>query len=617
MIKFSHLCLLLVFITSLIQGQSFMDNSVARVGNISISDKEFLERYEMTPGINRHRKSTVESQKIEFLFSLVAEKLWSLEALSRRMDTTEVIKFTTNAFEKMFIRDALFKKEIQEKIVVSENELSVGLKRNSSKLYVRFLFSYDIEEINNLHKLLQNGVPFDSILIESPEYEEQITPVEIVFGQMDESVEEILFNLKINDFTRPVLTPDGWYIFYLVNKSEEILAGSNDREDAIKTVRKTLEARKLIEQQKIFYAEFFRDKKVDIDPELFEILAKNVSSLFEYKKKNLFIKDGDLINLEPADVLKMEEVFGEKLLSKTFIMLDEDPISFKEYLRSLIFDGYNSTEYKINYIRASLDNRIRRDVEKELLSREGKERGYGNLPEVRNEVEMWRQNYLFQILKDGFRDSVEVSEEEVYNFYLKNNQPEFYPMLVNIIEILTDSIEIVENIFNELNTGLDFKDLAKKYNKREWSKKNNGEYGLFPITQHGDIGRIAATMNVGDVYGPLKLKEGYSIFKLIDKQDEKIIPPKPFEKFKDQYKQDLTYQKLYKKMTDFTYGLAVKYGVSLNLGNLEQIKVTSLPSFGMRFLGFGGKMTAVPIIAPNVEWAEQWIKNQQQPQVIP
>jgi parvulin-like peptidyl-prolyl isomerase len=434
---------------------------------------------------------------------------------------------------------------------------------------------------------------------------------------MDESVEEILFNLNVNEYTQPILTPDGWYIFYLVNKSEEILAGSNDREDAIKTVRKTLEARKLIEKQKIFYAEFFKDKKVDIDPELFEILAKNVSSLFEYKKKNFFIKDADLINLEPADVLKMEEVFGNSLLSKTFVLLGEIPITFKEYLRSLIFDGYNATDYKINFIRASLDNRIRRDVEKELLFREGKQRGYDKLPEVRNEVEMWRQNYLFQILKDGFRDSVEVSDEEVYNYYLKNNQPESYPMLVNIIEILADSIEVVENIFNELNSGIDIKELAKKYNKREWTKKNNGEYGLFPITQHGEIGRIAATMNVGDVYGPLKLKEGYSIFKLIDKQDEKIIPPKPFEKFKDQYRQDLTYQKLYKKMTDFTYGLAVKYGVSLNLENLEQIKVTSLPSFGMRFLGFGGKMTAVPIIAPNVEWADQWIKNQQQPQVIP
>ena len=124
-------------------------------------------------------------------------------------------------------------------------------------------------------------------------------------------------------------------------------------------------------------------------------------------------------------------------------------------------------------------------------------------------------------------------------------------------------------------------------------------------------------MNVGDVYGPLKLTEGYSIFKLIEKQDEKVIPPKPFEKFKEQYKQDLTNHKLYNKITDFTYKLAVKFGVSLNLDLIEQIEVTSVPSFGMRFLGFGGKVTAVPLIAPNVDWAEQWIKNQQQQQVIP
>jgi hypothetical protein len=34
-------------------------------------------------------------------------------------------------------------------------------------------------------------------------------------------------------------------------------------------------------------------------------------------------------------------------------------------------------------------------------------------------------------------------------------------------------------------------------------------------------------------------------------------------------------------------------------------------------LGFGGKMTAVPLIAPNVDWSEMWIENQQQQKVIP
>jgi peptidyl-prolyl cis-trans isomerase C len=614
-----HYIVLILFLIPFLSSkpQNFNSNNVAKVGNLTISNDEFLERYEMTPGLNRHRKSTTESQKIEFLFSLIAEKLWALEAQTLHLDTTEVIKFSTLTFEKMFVRDLFFKKEIKEKIIITNDEISEGLKRNNNKLYVNFLFSTDQEEIYNLHSLLTAGIPFDTILAESPEMNEQIEPIEVVFGQMDEAVEDLLYQLKLNEFTKPILTTDGWYIFYLINKSEQILSGTNAREDAEKNVRKIIEARRLIEYQKEFFVKFFKDKKVDVDPALFETLAKNISSLFEYKKKNYFIKDGDLINLEPADILKMEEVFGDDLLSKPFILLEKKHISFKDYLRTLIFDGYNATEYKLNFIRASLDNRIRKDIERELVYREGLNRGYNNLPEVKNEIQTWRLNYLFNALKDKFRDSVSISNEEVYNYYITNNQPESYPMLVNIVEILVDNLDTVEVIFAELKSGFDFNELAKKYNKREWTKKSNGEYGLFPISQHGEIGKIASTMIIGDIYGPLKLGEGYSIFKLIDKLDEKVIPPKPFEKFEAQYKQELTNRKLYSKITEYTYQLAIKYGVNIDADVLENIKVTSLPSFGIRYLGFGGKMTAVPIIAPNVDWAEKWIRHQQQTQVNP
>ncbi len=111
---------------SFIYPQGFIDNSVARVGDISISSNEFLERFEMTPGINRQVKSNIESQKIEFLFSLIAEKLWALESLSRNQDTTEVMRFATKAFEKMFIRDAMFQRDIKEQIKISDQELSDG-----------------------------------------------------------------------------------------------------------------------------------------------------------------------------------------------------------------------------------------------------------------------------------------------------------------------------------------------------------------------------------------------------------------------------------------------------------------------------------------------------------
>jgi parvulin-like peptidyl-prolyl isomerase len=597
--------------------QDLLNKSVARVGNLKISDQEFLERYEMTPGFNRQRKNSTESNKIEFLFTLVAEKLWAIEALNRNLDTTEAIKFSTKAFEKMFVRDALFKKEIRDKIIITDQELSAGLVKNSTKLYVNFLFSEDAEEINSLYNLINDGVPFDSILAESPEKEEQISPMEIVFGQMDESVEDILYNLKIGENTKSILTPDGWYIFKLVNRSAELLMNEKDKEDAVKNVKKIIEARKLIDKQQEFYAKFFRNKKVDVNPQIFESLAKEISTIFEKEKKSLAIADSELIYLSIEDVSKIKSDFGNAILSENFIKLEKDPITTREYLNSLIFDGFNSKDYKINIIRASLDQRVQRDIEKELLYREGFAREYNKLPEVKRDVELWREHYLFEMIKDQFRDSVNVTENEVFKYYQQNNKPESYPMLVNVVEILTDSVGKAVKILNELNSGEDVKALAKKYNKRAWTKKSDGEYGLFPITQYGEIGRIASTMNVGDVYGPLKLKEGYSVFKLIDKQKEKFIPPQPFERFKDQYKQDLIFQKLYKRMTDFTYSLAVKYGVSLDLINLKDIKVTSIPSFGIRYLGFGGKINAAPLIAPNVDWADKWIQYQQEQKVIP
>lgn len=611
---------ILLFISILIaniNSQTFTRNYVAKVGNIDISDSEFLQRYEFTPTFNRQLRKTTESQKIEFLFTLIAEKLWALEAIDRKLDTTEVIKFTEKAFEKMFVRDKLFKDEVQNKIVVTEQDLLSGLAKKNTKLYVNFLFSEDFDEINSLYNLMNSGIPFDSILAESPEKDEQTKPIEIVFGQMEETVEDLLYGLKVGEYTKPILTPDGWYIFKLANRSEQMLISQNEKEDELKNIKKTIEARRLIVRQSEFYADFFKDKKVDVDPEIFENIAQALSAAFALKKNLLKIDDNEFINFEPEDLLKIEKDFGSEKLSRPFLKFEENPISTKEYLRTLIFDGYNSKEYKINIIRASLDDRVRKDIERELLYREGVKRGFNNLPEIKNEIEIWRSNYLFQLLKDKFRDSVIVTEKEVYEYYQRLNKPQSYPMLVNIIEILTDSLEIVEKIFSEISRGIDFKLMAQKYNKREWTKKSNGEYGLFAISQFGEIGKIASTMNVGDVYGPLKLSEGYSIFKLIDKQEEKIIPPKPFERFKEQYTKDLTFQKLYKKMTDFTYQLSVKYGITLNLDRLEEIKVTSLPSFAIRYLGFGGKVTAVPILAPNVDWAEQWIKNQQQPQVIP
>lgn len=597
---------LILFQCGTVTSQSIVTgDKLAKIGNGFISQSEFLERYELTPGINRHNKKLTESAKAEFLYTLIAEKLWTLEGASAGLDTIEVMKFSRMAFEKLFMRDELYRREILDKIEISDEELIVGVKRNSTVLRVNFLFSENENEINTLYDLLGAGVPFNSVLAERPEFDEQMIPVEIVYGQMDKEIEDSLYKLKLNEHTSPMLTPDGWYIFKLQNRTEQILSSIEKIENSRNTVGKIIKARKEQEIYADFYYDFFDGKSVNVNPVLFESLAKNISKVLTEKKINERVKAGDPVFLMANEVLAIEQMFGTDSLRMHFILLDEKPISLKHFIRTLAYDGFKMTETKIFSVRAQLDYRTKKTIEHELLAREGYNRSLHLFPEVQKQVQMWFDNYLFQVLKNQYLDSLNATDEEIYNYYRSESKNK--PLLVNVVEILTDSLEIVQLILSELNNGADINALATKYNRRESTKEQSGEYGLTEADNLGEIGRIALNMEVGDIYGPLELPEGYSVFKLIDKQ-EYNEPPVSFEKVKEEYKTKLLNTKLKNKMNEFTAQLAVKFGLEIDWTALSSIEVTNINSFGIRYLGFGGKITAVPLLAPNNNWVELYLK---------
>jgi parvulin-like peptidyl-prolyl isomerase len=605
---FAVLIITLIVNSSALFSQQIYDKPIARIGTNIITEREFLQRYEFSPGLQRNNKSDTEPSKLEFLYTIIAEKLWAQQSSALGLDTLEVMKFSKDEFEKMFVRDALYKKEITEQINISNDELLQAFYRNRKRLKVNFIFSEDENEIWNIYDILFQGFVFDSLLIVRQEFEEQKEPWDVVYGQMEPAVEDSLFTLKVGEFTAPILTPDGWYIFRLTNKIESLLNTAEDLRKSNLEAEKIIKARKSQKLHLKFFAEYFNNKNVDVNPALFESLAGKISSRFEWKKNNHRIPDNNLFNLLSEDVIAIENEFGRDSLNLIFMEIENDPVTLKQYFRILAFDGFTSEEYEILFIRKLLDTKTRQIIERELLAREGFKRGYNLLPEVQADVNMWVDNYLFQMLQNKFLDSVRVSDDEVYSYFKQLNEEEKYPPLVNIIEILTDSLDIVDIILQEIKDEKDFNELAKKYTKREWTKKNSGEFGFFPSSQFGEIGQIATTMKIGEIYGPLKVPEGYSIFKLIDKRDSVTAIPQPFDKVKDEYKRELLYLKSKLRMDSYTVDLAIKYGVGIDFDVLESIQVTNISSFVLRKLGFGGKINAVPIVAPNVDWVQPWQK---------
>jgi predicted nucleic acid-binding protein len=196
--------------------------------------------------------------------------------------------------------------------------------------------------------------------------------------------------------------------------------------------------------------------------------------------------------------------------------------------------------------------------------------------------------------------------DETYEYFLKRDGDTSLTIEVKIIEVLTDNLDIIRTVLDKLKDGADFRELAVKYTTREEAKKNNGELGFFNSKEYGEIGSKASLMNVGEMYGPIKVQEGYSLFKLIEKKETKNFTKQNFEQRKDLLKVELKSKKYSDAIIKKTLQLANKYNFQINEEILRSIKVFNTTTVVYRNFGFGGKLLAVPLTPPNYIWFKFW-----------
>jgi len=597
--------LLLLSIQNIL-GQNDEQKIIAKIGSEIITESEFIERYELTPQINEGIVGAEESIKREVLYSIIAEKLWALEAESMGLDNSELIKSTYKAIEKMYVRDALYRQEILSKVKLSDDYLLEAFRRNSLLLHLNYIFSTDEAEINDLYVQLKNGVDFYSIFLKRPESSLQETPYVVSYGQMDKYVEDILYNLNMGEFTRPIKAPNGFYIFRLLSTEEKIIENAQQTEEQQKYVLKVAEKTVTDSLYKDFYSRFFKDAAAETNKELFLKLSDLVVEALKNRSEKENIPSGEKVYLIPEDLYKIENDLGTELLNAEFIKLNGQPVTINDFLQELSIDKYYVDSLDNNHIKGRLNFAVKIFIEHELLSREGYKRGLHNLPEVQRYLKMWRSFYLTETLRKEIAQSIQITDEEAYEYFLEKNKDTTSALEVKIIEVLTEDLDVIRTVIDELNAGKDFRELAVKYTIREGAKNNNGELGFFSVDEYGEIGKKSAIMKVGEMYGPVKVSEGYSLFELIDRKEEKNISVEDFTTEKENIKVELRHKKYSDALINKTVELANKYNVQLNDEALSSIKVLNTTTVVYRYFGFGGRLLAVPMTAPNYLWVKPW-----------
>ena len=608
----SNIIFKIIFIVLIFTFSSFAQNEnevLAKIGTYKITVEEFQNRFDFMPHLN-YSSLNIDSVKKEFLYSLVAERLWALEADELDIDTNEAVQYSLKTLQKLFIKDELYKREVESKIVLSGEEIAKGLTRVTRILNTLIITTPDSQKAFKLYDAFQKGASFDSVLLSM---KIPLKGYEIKYGSLeDEEMEDNLFSLKLNEISKPLPSKGNWFIFKLVSDDQDVSIDPS-KDHARNIVIKKLRDRKAQKLGRVYSDKLFSGRSITADRKLFDLMSDNLLQVLidrTDKTENDTALDVQLLEIDIRKVLSSLDPID---LNAAFIKLDETPATIKDFLyytiyQKVFFNSFNPTQFK-----KSLNQIVKKFIEDETITREGFKLGLENLPSVKNDVQIWKNYYLSEVLMNSYADSITISDKEIKDF-MSNEKNSIDSLQVNIIEILTHNIEDAEKILTELNDGKEFESLAKIYNQREWTKQSNGEWGSFNPKKAGEIGRIAKDLNIGQIYGPIKVNEGYSIFKLIDKRNrndsQKSIIDQDSLKF---IRLTIALTKMDNLINDKTVSLARKYKINLDDQLLQRVESSEINTFTYRFIGFGGKIAAFPITIPMYKWFKQYEQNKEIP----
>ena len=575
---------------------------VAKAGSITITKDEFRKRYEFIPHITDKESFDSISFKKNFLYTLIAEKLLAQAANKEGVDKSQNFYATMENLSNIYLRDALYKKEVLDKIVIPDSAVAIGRVRMMRSVRTKFIFSQDEKEIEKFYTDIGFGASFDSILTTRPERKEQKDAAEVTFGTMNEKMEDAIYKVGVGQVTPPIELNEGWYICKIYSVTSKMDLSESEKSKVEKVIKSRIEDK--IYQE--FYVKFFKGIVVNADRSMFEKLFQVFMNFINENKKNLLKNKGGKYRIGESDIPKLKKSFSEKEQNEIIIKFPKEPVPLSKLFDYLSFQDFEFLTFDSTQVKSRLNSYISFYIKTELLVREAKKRGYDKLPEVVSELKMWKDYYLsHEMMKKFFKDQT-VSDDDAYNFFVKANRVIQQPDEFNILEILTNDLNTIELALNELDHGADFKELAKKYTIHDSLKSRGGESGFFKESEKGEIGKAAARMKIGEVFGPIKIPEGYSLIKLLDKREGKKEKIATFDEAKEDIKNILRTEKMYKNLDNTTAKLASEYGVEINDAALNSIKVSSTNMIVLRRFGFGGQLLAVPYTPNFSNWFKRF-----------
>lgn len=248
-----------------------------------------------------------------------------------------------------------------------------------------------------------------------------------------------------------------------------------------------------------------------------------------------------------------KQQLGEEALKKT----DKDGVSFKDKLKEnilekLIVDELINQEIDKKKITIA-DEEVNNLYEQTIKDMGGKEQ-YDQFLKQQNITDAFikdsiKKDYKQQKLEESFYKDNKITDEEIKDYYDKNKAK---LIKYSLSQIMADNEEDAKKLYDRLEAGEDFAELAKKESSDTYSASNGGKMGEVQASSMPEefLNAVSST-EIGSYSKVFKSEMGYHIVKVEDKKDQ-------LDDLKTEIEQTLKSQKFVEYMKELRANADVK-----------------------------------------------------------
>ncbi|MFC1807907.1 peptidylprolyl isomerase [Candidatus Omnitrophota bacterium] len=195
-------------------------------------------------------------------------------------------------------------------------------------------------------------------------------------------------------------------------------------------------------------------------------------------------------------------------------------------------------------------------VIEELLYAEAKRRKLHKDPDVKQLIDdTVRKIIVSKIVEDETKKSAPVSDDDVKVYFQDNKDKYMVQEMVRASHILTSTEDEARKAQEELNQGVDFAEVAKKYSK-DLTRERGGDLGFFKKDQMiPEFEKVCFALGIGETSDIVKTRFGYHIIKLTDRKPSSY---RDFKDVKEGIRSSLDRERQRDKLEEFANGLKKK-----------------------------------------------------------